>query len=48
MAITLYWGSGSPFVLTAWAAHLGWLKLERPLALIDALPSVAILRCSRL
>src|SRR6266540_368756 len=27
---------------TAWAAYLGWLKLERPLALISSLPAVAI------
>lgn len=27
---------------TAWAAHLGWLKLERPLSLIGSVPSVAI------
>ena len=27
---------------TAWAAHLGWLKLERPLSLIGSLPSVVI------
>ena len=27
---------------TAWAVYLGWLKLERPLALIGSLPSVAI------
>jgi uncharacterized membrane protein len=27
---------------TAWAAHIGWLKLERPLALIGSLPSVII------
>lgn len=27
---------------TAWAAYLGWLRLERPLALIGALPSVVI------
>jgi uncharacterized membrane protein len=27
---------------TAWAAHLGWLKLERPLSLIGSLPSVII------
>ena len=27
---------------TAWAAHLGWLKLERPLALIGSIYSVAI------
>jgi uncharacterized membrane protein len=28
--------------MTAWAAHLGWLKLERPLSLIGSLPSVVI------
>ncbi|HEY3306470.1 MAG TPA: DUF4126 family protein [Candidatus Binatia bacterium] len=27
---------------TAWAAHLGWLRLERPLSLIGSLPSVVI------
>lgn len=27
---------------TAWAAYLGWLKLERPLSLIGSLPSVII------
>lgn len=27
---------------TAWAAYLGWLKLERPLSLIGSIPSVAI------
>lgn len=27
---------------TAWAAYLGWLKLERPLSLIGSLPAVAI------
>jgi uncharacterized membrane protein len=27
----------------AWAAHLGWLKLEPPLSLIGSLPSVVIL-----
>ena len=27
---------------TAWAAHLGWLKLERPLSLIGSLLSVGI------
>jgi len=26
----------------AWATHLGWLKLERPFALIGSIPSVAI------
>jgi uncharacterized membrane protein len=28
---------------TAWAVHLGWLKLERPLSLIGSVPSVVIL-----
>jgi uncharacterized membrane protein len=28
--------------VTAWAVYLGWLRLERPLALIGSLPSVAI------
>jgi uncharacterized membrane protein len=28
---------------TAWAAHLGWLRLERPLSLIGSFPSVIIL-----
>ena len=27
---------------TAWAVHLGWLNLERPLSLIGSLPSVVI------
>jgi uncharacterized membrane protein len=27
---------------TAWAARLGWLKLERPLSLIGSLPAVII------
>jgi uncharacterized membrane protein len=27
---------------TAWAAYLGWLKLERPLSLIGSLPAVAV------
>jgi len=27
---------------TAWAVHLGWLRLERPLALIGSLPSVIV------
>jgi uncharacterized membrane protein len=29
--------------ITAWAVHLGWLKLERPLSLIGSLPAVVIL-----
>jgi uncharacterized membrane protein len=28
---------------TAWAVYLGWLRLDRPLALIGSIPSVAIL-----
>jgi uncharacterized membrane protein len=27
---------------TAWAAYLGWLKLERPLSLIGSVPALAI------
>src|SRR5438093_13450240 len=27
---------------TAWAVHLSWLKIQRPLSLIGAVPSVAI------
>jgi len=27
---------------TAWAVYLGWLKLDRPLALIGSVPAVAI------
>jgi uncharacterized membrane protein len=27
---------------TAWAVYLGWMKLERPLALIGSIPAVAI------
>jgi len=27
---------------TAWAAHLGWLKLQRPLSLIGSVPAVVI------
>lgn len=33
----------TPVAATAWAAHLGWLKLERPLSLIGSFPAVAIL-----
>jgi uncharacterized membrane protein len=32
----------TPAAATAWAAHLGWLKLEGPLALVGSMPSVAI------
>ena len=28
--------------VTAWAVHLGWLKLQGPLALMGSIPSVAI------
>ena len=28
--------------VTAWAVHLGWLKLQGPLALIGSIPAVAI------
>ena len=28
--------------MTAWAVHLGWLKIEGPLTLIGSLPSVVI------
>jgi uncharacterized membrane protein len=28
--------------MTAWAVHLGWLKLDRPLSLIGSVPSVVI------
>jgi len=28
---------------TAWAAHLGWLRLDRPLSLIGSFPSAVIL-----
>lgn len=29
--------------VTAWAVHLGWLRIERPLALIGSVPSVIVL-----
>src|SRR4030095_6727362 len=29
--------------VTAWAAHLGWLRLDRPLSLIGSFPSAVIL-----
>src|SRR5262245_26194766 len=29
--------------VTAWAVHLGWLDIDRPLSLIGSVPSVAIL-----
>ena len=33
----------TPPAAVAWAVHLGWLKLARPLALIGSLPAVIIL-----
>ena len=33
----------TPPAVTAWAVHLGWLKLQRPLALIGTLPAVIVL-----
>jgi uncharacterized membrane protein len=33
----------TPPAAAAWAVHVGWLRLERPLALIGSAPSVAIL-----
>ena len=33
----------TPPAATAWAVYLGWLKLQRPLALIGTLPAVVIL-----
>ena len=33
----------TPPAATAWAVYLGWLKLQRPLALIGALPAVVVL-----
>ena len=35
--------SFTPPAAVAWAAHLGWLKLARPLSLIGSLPAVIIL-----
>jgi uncharacterized membrane protein len=32
----------TPPAATAWAAHLGWLKLKSPLSLIGSLPAVII------
>ena len=32
----------TPAAAAAWAAHLGWLKLERPLSLIGSVPSVIV------
>src|SRR5882724_10073194 len=34
--------SMTPPAITAWAVHLGWLRLERPLSLIGSIPSVVI------
>jgi len=33
----------TPPAAVAWAVHLGWLKLARPLSLIGSLPAVVIL-----
>ena len=33
----------TPPAAVAWGVHLGWLRLERPLALIGSLPAVIIL-----
>ena len=33
----------TPAVATAWAVHLGWMKLERPFSLIGSTASVLIL-----
>ena len=33
----------TPAAAVAWAVHLGWLKLARPLSLIGSLPAVIIL-----
>lgn len=33
----------TPPAATAWAVYLGWLKLQRPLALIGTLPAVVVL-----
>jgi uncharacterized membrane protein len=35
--------SVTPPAAVAWAVHLGWLKLARPLSLIGSLPAVIIL-----
>ena len=32
----------TPLAATAWASHLGWLKLERPLSLIGSIPSLIV------
>ena len=36
----------TPPAAVAWAVHLGWLKLTRPLSLIGSLPAVIILSLS--
>ena len=43
--IGLYAGlrSLTPPATVAWAVHLGWLKLARPLSLVGSLPAVIIL-----
>ena len=33
----------TPPAATAWAAYLGWLRLERPLALVGSVPAVSVL-----
>jgi uncharacterized membrane protein len=33
----------TPPAAVAWAVHLGWIKIERPLALVGSLPAVIIL-----
>lgn len=33
----------TPPAMVAWAVHLGWIRLARPLALIGSLPAVIIL-----
>jgi len=35
--------TGAPVAIVAWAAHLGWLKLPEPLALIGSVHAVAFL-----
>ena len=35
--------SFTPPAAVAWAVHLGWLKLERPLSLVGSLPAIIIL-----
>ncbi|HEY6119793.1 MAG TPA: DUF4126 family protein, partial [Pyrinomonadaceae bacterium] len=32
--------SFTPLALTAWAIHLGWLKLARPLSVASSIPSI--------